>query len=406
VKQFLALTLASATLASTLVAAERNAEAASDRANVRRTAVRARRAGRLAPKAKEFLDHDDWIGFRVFVRKNFSRIAHPEEWLDLRALIYKYADNVGYDLLYAWDKRPPGLYVTSGTNIDINGSRFQADNLMLKNQFSAAFDIYQRIAVQLKRYRLAAKDATTRRYIDVLYPYILQSMARALYGQGRYDDAFIVERWIPQTFPKFKEVQFEKMWAAFRGGRVDHALGAIASQNSDYFSRYLSPEAYLVETYLYKRLCREQDFQQVLEQMREFRKALLQGRYTIEDWTNSDVETRILWKLVNSKTDYESEYVSNDERDRERERVKEILERAFAQQRARSVDDLEKALAYVQLAVRAGTGGVLKPIESLPSRQTLFKLNLEIWPADTAEEWVDEIGNHRFIGESLCKNNS
>ena len=31
-----------------------------------------------------------------------------------------------------------------------------------------------------------------------------------------------------------------------------------------------------------------------------------------------------------------------------------------------------------------------------------LKKNLEIWPADSTEEWLDEIGTHRFIGESLC----
>jgi hypothetical protein len=48
------------------------------------------------------------------------------------------------------------------------------------------------------------------------------------------------------------------------------------------------------------------------------------------------------------------------------------------------------------------TSTVLKPVESLKSRDDLLKKDLEVWPADSSEEWLDEIGKHVLIGESLC----
>jgi len=235
-----------------------------------------------------------------------------------------------------------------------------------------------------------------------LYPYILQSMGRALYSAGRFDEAYIVFRWIQPTFSKFQQVQFEKMWAAFRGGRVDHALGAIASQKSEYFSKHISPESYLVQIYLYKKLCREDDYKQVLNQVRSFRKDVQSGAYSRDEWLKSEVENRILYNLIQMKPEKGLAFVSAAERKQEQERLHKILDAAFKSQRSRLLDEIDKVLAYVQLTIKSGGDSVLKPLEILPDRSSFFKLNLEIWPADSAEEWIDEVGTHRFVGESLC----
>ena len=110
----------------------------------------------------------------------------------------------------------------------------------------------------------------------------------------------------------------------------------------------------------------------------------------------------ILWRLATS-TPEPTENVSIEEMKAEQDRIKTQITRAYEQQKTRLIDDLEKSLAYVQLTVRSGSGNVLKSIEKLPSRSALFDLDLEIWPADSQEEWIDELGAHRFIGESLCK---
>jgi hypothetical protein len=360
------------------------------------------KAPKLAAQAKAIIDSGDYLGFRVFLRKNFSRIRHPQDWMNIRALIIDHADQVGFDIVYAWDKRPPGRFVDSGT-MNINVSRFEADNLMLQGRFQEAFDLYQKIAVELRRVRRTTRSAAQLASIDFLNPYILHGMGRALYGAGRFDEAYVVLRWVPQSYSKFRQIQFEKMWAAFRGGRIDHALGAIASQQSDYFSRYLSPESYLVEVYLYKKLCREDDFKQVLKSVYDFKAAMSGNQYTLEEWSKSDVETRTLWNLVRANPEQGSPLVPITARRAEQARIKKILELTYQSQKTRVLDDIERVLAYVQLTVNSGSSkSVLKPIERLPDRQSLFKLGLEIWPADTSEEWVDEVGTHRFVGDSLC----
>jgi hypothetical protein len=44
----------------------------------------------------------------------------------------------------------------------------------------------------------------------------------------------------------------------------------------------------------------------------------------------------------------------------------------------------------------------LQPIKKIESRDALLSMGLEIWPADPEEEWIDEVGKHQFLGESLC----
>ena len=48
------------------------------------------------------------------------------------------------------------------------------------------------------------------------------------------------------------------------------------------------------------------------------------------------------------------------------------------------------------------TSTILKPVETLRDRDQLLNMNLEFWPADTSEEWIDEVGKHVLIGDSLC----
>lgn len=365
------------------------------------------RAAREYPQFNRFKDYissQDYLGARLYFKKNYLKISSGDEWLMFRAEIMREAYHVGFDLVYGMDRHPfSGL--GSGA-LDINESRNNADNLVIAGKFEEAFDIYQKIAIELKRIRRQINNEDQKQAIDFLRPYIFQSMARALYGARKFDDAFLVYRWIPQSFAKIREVQFEKMWAAFRGGRIDHALGSIASQSSAYFNQYLPPEAYLVQTYLYKRLCRVDDHEMVLTQMRGFLAKLKAGKFSLSEYAKSDVETLVMLRLVKSGETSGLEGVSAAERQAEKQRIAGVLAHAYESSKTKLISDLEKALAYVQLTVRSGSSGVLKPIEKLPDRQTLFGLGLEIWPADSREEWVDEIGAHRFVGESLCKSGS
>jgi hypothetical protein len=64
---------------------------------------------------------------------------------------------------------------------------------------------------------------------------------------------------------------------------------------------------------------------------------------------------------------------------------------------------LKTIRAFEHLTTLTDTHAVLKPVQSMKDRDQLLKLNLEVWPADAKESWLDEVGKHVLIGESLCE---
>jgi hypothetical protein len=47
-------------------------------------------------------------------------------------------------------------------------------------------------------------------------------------------------------------------------------------------------------------------------------------------------------------------------------------------------------------------GAALQPIEKFPHREKMLERGYEIWPVSDGEQWLDELGNQRFMGDSRC----
>ena len=353
-------------------------------------------AGKSAPRpklslqAKKLIFAKDFLGFRVFVRKAYGQKMSHSEWFEIKNLISQNSDRVGYDLISFWNAR------NSSGKSEIDLQLEKADTLMLAGKYEEAFAEAQTVAKKLKGMLRSRPDAR------IILPYVFHTMGRALYGAKRFDESMEVYQWINTAYPHIRQVLFEKMWAAFKAGRVDIALGAIASQRSGYFSTYLPTESYLIQSYLFKRLCREDDLNQVNAEMRAYEEKLSKG--TIKDWVGKDITTALLWSLSQQKpkpTDLNA-IVPPADRLNEQKEIIEALGRVYEKQKPVILSDLKTILAYAHLAKVSDTSAVLKPVESLKSRDDLLKMDLEVWPADSSEEWLDEIGKHVLIGESLC----
>lgn len=349
---------------------------------------------------KQMLEQKDFLGARIYIKQISPKITAPAEWAEMRELLFQYPQ-IGNDLILGWDrKRFTSSVLKNEPQFNLDEHLKRADEYLLSGRNKEAFALFQKIAQWLKK--RAGMQKIKKNNIRFIYPYLLHGMGRALFADQRLNDALEVYAWIPPDYSKYRQVLFEKMWCAFRAGRVDLTLGAIASQRSGFFSKYLEPETYLVQIYLYKMLCREEDLKQILEEIKDYKEKITNGQYDYMEWAKSDLENRALLNLTLEAKTQTFQPISADARHREQETIKKFLKGRFQYHQKRLTSELSLVQAYSQLASSTNTESLLKPIEKLPSREALFKANLEIWPADSAEDWIDEVGSHRFIGESYC----
>lgn len=340
----------------------------------------------------QMLDSRDYLGARVLLKRALSRKkVDPRTAFAIKRLVISHVNLIGYDLV--------DLVNASTAPSTLDQELEKGDALMDSRRFAEAFSVYQAVGKKLK----AARPQTVE--TQALYPHVLHAIARALYGAGRYAEAIEVYGWIGSNYPRIRQVLFEKMWAGFRGQRTDIALGAIASQRSAYFSGFMHSESYLVQNYIYRKLCRDGAIQGVLGEMARYEQAIQKG--DVEAWAKTDLDSTVLWNVAESGSGagaraFSVQYVSAKSREAEKNAIIARLKKEFERDRPRILSDLRRAKAYTQLSSGKDRSGVLKPIQRLPDRAAYLKADLEAWPAESQEEWADEIGSHRFFGDSLC----
>jgi hypothetical protein len=339
----------------------------------------------------------DDLALRIMIKRISGSNLTYSEWNGVRQLIHR-RPGIGYNILFNWERVPfkdTRSAQARKTEIKVNNWLRTADEKMIAGQFQTAFTMYQKAAHVLKNEKGVQLIEN-----QLLYQVVLHSMARALYGSGRFEDSLIVYDWISKNYPRYRQVLFEKMWAAFRAHHANIALGAIASQQSAFFSDYMEPESYLVQLYLYKKLCREEELKAVRKMIVQFRDNLKNGRYTYVDWAKSDLENYSLYRLANLPvTGDDGGPVSRQNRLDQQGVITELLKTKFAQEKKRLLPELNQVLAYS--FITAGTDALQLEKNEL-NREQLRKAGNEYWPADDSEAWLDEIGNLTYIGSSQC----
>ncbi|MBL7545481.1 MAG: hypothetical protein JNL11_16805 [Bdellovibrionaceae bacterium] len=346
--------------------------------------------------------NSDDVAIRILIRKNFKRKLTVKEWFEIRKILIR-RPKVGFDAIAAWD-RQLSLKATALEKESDTVFKFleKADEMALNRDFEKSFEMYQRAA----KYLRTSNKGRIPKGNQQIYLNILHQMARTLYAQKRFREAVDVYTWIPPLYPQIRQVLFEKMWASFRAGKYDMALGAIASQQSGFFSEFLHPESYLLKIYIFKRLCRKRDLAFTIEAIKNYLASLKSGKFNYLEWARSDLYYMSLAQLVESEKNNSKaqlQFVSQKERDEEIRRVTDSLKIRFKNYRPTLQAQLERVYGYASLAL-SNDQEFLKPLSDLPEPKVLEKKGFELWPAGDAEEWLDEIGSHVYIGSSECKN--
>ncbi len=350
-----------------------------------------------ADEVLDLISSGDGLSARVAIQKLAKISPDRKTWLRVREVLHR-SQWLGWDILRLWERfQPSDFNRPRFTGIDraIAGS----SQFLLQRKFGAAFSGFQRVAKFLRR---EIDQGNT--YNNELYYTVLHLMGQSLYGDGRFEDALTVYGWIPPVYYKYKQVLFEKMWAAFRAGRIDEANGALAAQYSSYF-KFLEPESYLVQVYVYRKMCRDKDFSLVLKHVKNFSDKLKSGEYNFVRWLQSDLHRSSYQTVIFSKKVSSSSLVSKADRQAEKERLLSALMRKYESDKSRLEKEIGRVYAFASLALSASANELPK-VRKLPSQEELLNSGLEMWPVDDGEDWLDELGNQVFIGESQCKSPS
>lgn len=338
----------------------------------------------------------DDLGIRILLREYFKRPVQYKEWRLARTVLGR-RPGAGFDLVMAWDRHPSIKKYDKRTVKTIQALE-KADQLMLARKFDDAFKLYQSVA---KYFRSQSKSGIKKSNIQFYYS-VLHSMARALYSSNRLTEALEVYSWIPGSYYQTQQVLFEKMWAGFRAKRYDVALGSVASQRSAFFSDYLEPETYLVQIYSLKRLCRVEQAQAALDSLKKFYKTLQSGQFTYLDWVRRDIYWSSLQILTepNPQQKQRLDIVSEESRQAEIKKINDRLMKQYQLNKPNLMESLRLVIGYSTLAIK--NEKMLGQVNTLEDPQTLRAKGIEWWPAEDTEEWLDEIGSHVFVGQSLC----
>jgi hypothetical protein len=345
--------------------------------------------------------NSDDLGIRIMIRKFFKKKLTVKEWFEIRKILVR-RPKIGFDAIAAWD-RQLSLKATVLEKESETVFKFleKADDFSLNREFEKSFEMYQRAA----KYLRTSNKGRIPKGNQQIYLNILHQMARTLYAQKRFKESMEVYTWIPPVYPQIRQVLFEKMWASFRAGKYDMALGAIASQQSGFFSEYLHPESYLLKIYIFKRLCRKKDLAFTIDAIKNYLASLKSGKFDFLEWAKSDLYYMSLAQLLESEKNNSKaqlQLVSQKERDDEIKKVAESLKIRFKSYKPSLQAQLERVYGYASLAL-SNDQEFLKPLSDLPEAKVLEKKGFELWPAGDAEEWLDEIGSHVYIGSSECK---
>lgn len=337
------------------------------------------------------MDKKDYLSARVFLKKYWGVKINRGQWKRIRKRMH-HEPKVGWDFVRGWDTKGVALGGPSGQRLDENVR--QADQLFSKRQYKAAFELYRSAATAVQKGRLLSEN----RY---LYFDLVTSMARSLYVSGDFMRAYRLYGWIPPIYPRYKQILFERMWAAFRAGEIEHALGDLIAQYSPFFGGVINPEAFLVQIYAYKKLCLDEDLGRVLLLVEKFRKRLEENGFSVQEWALSDWETMPLARLSEQKDFVKSDFVLPEEREAEKQRVIEVLKRKYELERRDYLANLGKVSAYAKMAFDLSTKELTR-VRELPDPAALIAQRLEMWPIDGPEDWLDEIGHKFFLGKSQC----
>ncbi len=346
----------------------------------------------LVEEFSRLMKKRDYLSARVLLKQYWSVQLTRAQWKAIRKQLH-FEPKVGWEIVRSWDSKAIAFRAGVGAQIDLKIQ--QGDQLFKQKKYKEAFAIYMATANLVKK----RGGFSENRY---LYYDLVTGMARSLYASGDFYRAYRLYLWIPPIYPRYRQILFERTWASFRAGELEHALGDLIAQYSPYFNGVVNPEIFLVQIYVYKKLCRDQDLSRVLLLVDKFRKRLEENEFSVQQWASSDWEIMPLANLSVQERYSKSAWISEAAREQEKQSILNFLKKRYDSDRTDFLANLTKVTVYAKMAFDLSSKE-LPRLRELPDPATLIRQRLEMWPIDGSEDWLDEIGNKFFLGKSQCK---
>ncbi len=361
-------------------------------------------------RPRKLLDIDKWqtlftIKDYLAIRMGIKELLKSDQlrkreklWRQLRELI-KGDPIVGQDLRSLWDKLGPR---NSKIQIILEKRLADADQYYEKYDFKRAETVLIGIAKSL----VQARHTSKVRYQDTqdFELYLKLALARTLYSAGDFKKSALAYSAIPSSFYDFPQVLFERIWANYRAGRNDWALGDLTSLMSGYFGRIPNPEVLIVGIYSAYELCQNKLADQLRRIYVRNLKSLRDDPSTTEIFGADPILLTLKATLENSEyIDKFSDLFSRPEREAETKRISDYLTQETAKQREALKVRYQDLLPYLASAPKIAPYLNKK---KLASRSEIFQGPYNVTQIVKNEIWADEVGYflYRPTDESDCSN--
>lgn len=303
----------------------------------------------------------------------------PKEWIKIRDIVHA-NPQIGIDVLQKIDDLTPFKKNKVDQAISV------ADKYFELRKFKEAAILYQKIL----KFIIKNKKYDSKRN-DQLYWSLIHSLARSFYGLKQYNEALTVYKTIPISYPFYRQVLFESMWASYMNDDLEFALGAIASMNSGNFSKVLEPEVYLVQYYIYKRLCNDEAALLVKNRVQAISKLVLGIEFQLGTWIRKDVDKLVYRKIL----------LSGDLKNKNIQDLRSRLE----MEKNRDFDRLEKEFELVNahFDLDSGKNSNLSPMKKFKNIGQILNTKNDFFLVSDKELWTDEIGKYVYLKKDLCQ---
>ncbi len=341
----------------------------------------------------------DYLSIRMGIRELMMQAElkkNPKLWGQLRELFLQHPA-VGQDLRSLWDKLGP-RHTRAQTQLELQLRN--ADRFFSLGDNARALKSLLAIGKSLE----AAKSTSKLRYRDTSHfeSALRLEIARALYAESQFKLAALIYDSIPASFYDISQVLYEKVWANYKAGRLDWALGHLTSLQSGYFGKILPPDLFLVGTYAAWELCQDELARNLTRSFVQNLKSLRSRRSQFHDVHGGDPVALALRQTLESTEFIEkfSDLFTPDERESERKEIASFLLKETDRKHAELLKAYEKILPYFRAAAKVRPYLLKKFIAA---RGEIFDGPYNISRFQRGEVWADDVGHILFRPQSTCK---